>query len=143
MADTQRTEAALAILLADNAVGAISPQDVRDVLISSMNTGGNQQNASIDAAGSGQGDAAVVSIGTTLVTSSNGTKGVKLPGIAKNGAVVTILNFEAAVLFVYPPTDESINQEVQNAPISVLATSFGVTFAYQLAPETWFTSNIT
>jgi hypothetical protein len=36
MADTQRTRAALQTLLADNVIGSISPQDVRDFLVTVM-----------------------------------------------------------------------------------------------------------
>ena len=45
MADTERTLAALAILLGDNTNGDISPQDVRDLLVSAGN-GKTQQNSS-------------------------------------------------------------------------------------------------
>jgi hypothetical protein len=40
MADTQRTLAALQVLLADNVVGDISPQDVRDFLVTSLGVSG-------------------------------------------------------------------------------------------------------
>jgi len=41
MADTQRSLAALLVLLADNATGDISPQDVRDMLVSLQPRGGD------------------------------------------------------------------------------------------------------
>ena len=41
MADTERSKSALLTLLADNTVGAISPQDLRDVLVSLINPFGS------------------------------------------------------------------------------------------------------
>lgn len=38
MADTQRTRAALLLLMADNVTGQISPQDLRDLMVTIMNS---------------------------------------------------------------------------------------------------------
>lgn len=93
-------------------------------------------NSSVAATGSAQGDAAQVYEGVTVVTASDGTKGVILP-TAVAGMRVTLKNSVAAILKVYPATGGAINALSANAAIS-LAASVPATFVATSATQ-WYT----
>lgn len=93
------------------------------------------------ATGSGQGDAAAItvdSMGLVHVTGADATKGVILPAAAA-GKVVTIKNADAAnaVLKVYPATDDAINAIAANSALSMAAKTCATFRA--IDGTTWFT----
>ena len=71
---------------------------------------GNQTipTATVAATGSSNTNAAAVTLGFTLVSAADGTKGVKLP-TAVAGSIVIIKNGAAAILKIYPNTSDKIN----------------------------------
>lgn len=75
----------------------------------------NGAGASLAAAGSAQGDAALVKSSITIVTGADGTKGVRLPA-SFPGESCTLFNNAGSTLKVYPPT---------GAAISVAGTGLG------------------
>lgn len=82
--------------------------------------------ASVAAAGSAQGDAALLSIGVNTVSAADGTKGVILP-VGTAGQVVEVYNAVATNgLKIYPATSGTINGGSANAAI----TTEGKTHAY-------------
>jgi hypothetical protein len=94
--------------------------------------------ATVEATGTDQGTAAAVAEGFTLVTAANATKAVKLPP-AIAGAQVIIKNAEAAVLKIFPNTDDAINALAANtgsldiaASTSVLLVAYNATTWYSV-----------
>jgi hypothetical protein len=81
MADTERTVAELLVLLADNTTGAISEQDIRDMLVSLADSyGGLHISAAVEtsiAATSMDGSNAVKILGTTVISTAN--RGMDMP----------------------------------------------------------------
>jgi hypothetical protein len=71
---------------------------------------GNQTipTATVAATGSSNTNAAAVTLGFTLVSAADGTKGVKLPTAAAGGIVI-IKNGAAQILKIYPNTSDKIN----------------------------------
>lgn len=74
------------------------------------------------AAGSVQGDAALLSPGMTIVTGADGTVGVRLPANAK-GKVFGIKNTAGSTLKLWPPTGGAINAAGANNSVSVLTVT--------------------
>ena len=70
---------------------------------------------SLAATGSVQGDAALVTASTMIITGADGTKGIILPA-ANQGESVTLFNNAASTCKVYPPT---------GAAITVIGTGLG------------------
>lgn len=92
--------------------------------------------ATVAAAGDSQATAAAVAEGFTLVSASDGTKGVKLPAAAE-GQVCIIKNNVAATLAVYPNTGDAINAIAANTAITLANLVACVFVAYDAT--TWYT----
>ena len=93
---------------------------------------GNQTmpTATVAAAGSSNTDAAAVTLGFTLVSAADGTKGVKLP-TAVAGGIVIIKNGAAAVLKIYPNTSDKINGgTVTTGSLNIAASTAVMLIAY-------------
>lgn len=82
--------------------------------------------ATVAATGTVQGDAAAITTGFTLVSAADGAKGVQLPA-AVAGLVAIVKNNVAAVLKVWPNTDDAINGLGANNSMS-LANSVSAMF---------------
>lgn len=93
--------------------------------------------ATLAAAGSVQGDAALVAAGFTLVTGADATKGVKLP-LASPGLRVEIKNSDAAnaILKIWPNTSDAINALGANNSFSIAAKTSVTLVAYDAT--TWY-----
>lgn len=74
------------------------------------------------AAGSNQGDAADISDDVTVVSASDGAKGVKLPS-AVGGEVYAIYNNTSNVLLLYPNASDTINGAGVNTAVYVRGES--------------------
>lgn len=91
--------------------------------------------ATVAAAGTVQGDAALVAAGFTLVTGADAAKGVILPP-AVAGLRVEIKNGAAAILKIWPATGDGINAIAVNSAFSI-AASVSVTLI-ALDATTWY-----
>lgn len=80
------------------------------------------------AAGSTQGDAALLSDGFNLVSAADGTKGVILP--AGGGRSVKIKNGAGAVLKVYPPSGATVNALLANTAMTMASSAAAEFMAY-------------
>ncbi|HUX16653.1 MAG TPA: hypothetical protein VMW52_09290, partial [Phycisphaerae bacterium] len=90
----------------------------------------------VAADGNDQSNAAAITTGFTLVSAADASKGVKLPAAAA-GLVCIVKNGAAAVLKVWPNTDDAINAVAANGN-DVLAASTAATYvAYD--ETTWYT----
>jgi len=96
----------------------------------------SMDSATVVAAGSAQGDATAVADGFSLVTSADGTKGVKLPAAAAGG-FCAIKNNAASSLKIYPNTDDKIDDGAANANIVIGAEKAVVLVAYDATD--WYT----
>lgn len=86
--------------------------------------GGTEAVVTVAAAGSIQGDAAVLTAGAmNKVTGADGTVGVVLPTTAANVAV-EVYNSSASNLKVYPFLGDNINGGTTNASVTVAARTF-------------------
>ncbi|HUX03234.1 MAG TPA: hypothetical protein VMY35_19910, partial [Phycisphaerae bacterium] len=92
--------------------------------------------ATVAAAGDAQANAAAITTGFTLVSAADAAKGVKLPA-AVAGAVCIIKNGAAAVLKVWPNTDDAINAVAANANDVLAASTAAMYVAYDAT--TWYT----
>jgi len=87
--------------------------------------------------GSTQSNAtAITAEGLCLVAGADATKGVKLPAAAA-GKTVTVKNGAAAVLKVWPNTDDAINAIAANTNIAMAANTCATFHAYDAT--TWYT----
>ena len=78
----------------------------------------------VAAAGTTQGTAAALSIGTNVITGSNSTAGGILPATAKPGDEVTVITTTAAqTTAIYPPAGAAINALAANASLSMAAVT--------------------
>jgi len=90
----------------------------------------------VAADGNDQSNAAAITTGFTLVSAADASKGVKLPAAAP-GLVCIVKNGAAAVLKVWPNTEDAINAVAANGN-DVLAASTAATYvAYDAT--TWYT----
>jgi len=92
--------------------------------------------ATVAATGSNQSDAAPITTGFTLVTAADATKGVKLPAAAA-GLVCIVKNNVAAILKVWPNTDDAINAVAANSNDTLAASTAAFYVAYDAT--TWYT----
>uniref|UniRef100_A0A6M3XW23 Uncharacterized protein n=3 Tax=viral metagenome TaxID=1070528 RepID=A0A6M3XW23_9ZZZZ len=92
--------------------------------------------ATVAALGANQGDAAAITTGFTLVSGADATKGVKLPAAAA-GLTAIVVNNAAAVLKVWPNTDDAINGLGANNNIAMAANTAATYVAYDAT--TWYT----
>lgn len=92
--------------------------------------------ATVAATGSVQGDAASIAVGFTLVSGADATKGVKLPAAAA-GKICYVKNNAAAILKVWPNTDDAINAIAANSNIAMASLTAAVYYAYDAT--TWYT----
>ena len=92
--------------------------------------------ATVASAGANQGNANPVADGFTLVSAADATKGVRLPA-AVAGAMCFIKNNAAAVLKVWPATDDAINAIAANTHIALAASTSAIFVAYDAT--TWYT----
>jgi len=91
--------------------------------------------ATVAAAGSTQSDAAAVAQGFTLVSAADATKGVKLPTAAA-GAMCFVKNGAAAVLKIWPNTDDAVNALSADASLDIAASTSVILVAYDAT--TWY-----
>ena len=91
--------------------------------------------ATVAAAGSTQSDAAAIATGFTLVSAADAAKGVKLPTAAA-GLVCIVKNNVAAVLKIWPNTDDAINAIAANANDTLAASTAAIYIAYNAT--TWY-----
>lgn len=91
--------------------------------------------ATVAATGSTQSDAAQLAGGFTLVSAADGTKGVKLPAAAA-GRVVILKNGAAAILKVWPSTDDAINAITANSNYVLASNTSSILVAYD--STTWY-----
>jgi predicted RecA/RadA family phage recombinase len=92
--------------------------------------------ATVEAAGSVQGDAAALSLGFNLVTGADDAKGVVLPG-AVAGSVVIIKVGDGADLKVWPASGDAINALGANNAMTVVDDVCFMLIA--LDATTWYT----
>ena len=92
--------------------------------------------ATVPAFGTVQADAAVITAGFTLVSGADATVGVKLPAAAA-GVVCVVKNNAAAVLKVWPNTDDAVNAVAANSNYVLAASTSAVFVAYDAT--TWYT----
>jgi hypothetical protein len=120
----------------DTTVGATTPA-VGTFTTLTATTGIKLPSATVAAAGSDNTDAAAVAYGMTLVSASDGTKGVILP-TAYAGAVCIVKNNVAAVLKVYPGASDAINAlTTTTGAISMASLTSAIFVAYDAT--TWYT----
>jgi len=93
--------------------------------------------ATVAATGSGQGDAAAVAEGFTLVTAADATKAVLLPAAAA-GAMCLIKNEDSAnaVLPIFPASGDAINALAGDASLDIAAKTAVLLVAYDAT--TWY-----
>ena len=96
--------------------------------------------ATVAAAGSIQGDAALVAQGFTLVSAADATKGVLLP-TASAGAMCIIKNNANAVLKVWPNTTDAIDALGANNELAIAAYATVRFVAYNAV--TWYSEAFT
>jgi hypothetical protein len=99
---------------------------------------GGQTNAALAAAGSVQGDAALVNASNVIVTGADGTVGVILP--AGYGSV-TIFNSSASTLKVYPPSGAAIavpGTGLGSADAAYSHTTYAVVTYQRVSSTQWF-----
>lgn len=118
---------------------ALGSKSAGDEIVTRLN---GSDIATLAAAGSAQGDAAVISHRTTIVTGADGTKGVKLPA-AVAGDYYEVYNSVATNgLKIYPATGDDINDGTANAAITIEGKTLAIFRAVDSA--TWaciFTAN--
>jgi hypothetical protein len=91
--------------------------------------------ATVAATGTVQADAAAVTTGFTLVSAADAAKGVKLPA-AVAGSVVILKNGAAAILKVWPNTDDAVNAIAANSNYVLAANTSVILVAYDAT--TWY-----
>lgn len=95
------------------------------------------RSATVAATGTDNTNAAAISGGFTLVTGSDGTKGVILPNHAA-GTIIIIKNQDNAVLKVYPDSGAAINQLTATTGSYNMAARTPAIFIAQSTTQ-WFT----
>jgi len=120
MVDTQRTKSALQTLFADNVTGDISPQDLRDFLVTVMDRIGGYHNGTLPPQGTDQATAIGVNNGTTDITSPNGVAGVRLPASPNAGdTVVLVVGDGAGNLIVHAGVGQVMSTAGLNGSVTV------------------------
>ena len=92
--------------------------------------------ATVAATGTVQADAASIAVGFTLVSGADAAKGVKLPAAAA-GKMCYVKNNAAAILKVWPNTDDAINAIAANSNIAMASLTSAIYYAYDAT--TWYT----
>lgn len=95
-------------------------------------------NADVAATGTNLATAAQLSQGFTVVTSADGTVGVKLPATPVAGTVVIVKGTTAGVLKVYPDAAATINAIGSNGAISLASGAIPAIFIAKSATQ-WYT----
>lgn len=93
--------------------------------------------STVAAAGSVQGDAALLVDGFNLVTAADGTKGVLLPA-ASAGRQVIVKNSSASALKVWPYSGDAINAIGADTAMSIAANTCPIFTAYNAT--TWYST---
>jgi len=114
--------------------GAIAIGDANTMSIS-MGVMPTIPTATVAAAGSDQSDATAITTGFMLVSAADATKGIKLPAAAA-GLICIVKNNVAAVLKVWPNTDDAINAVAANSNDTLAASTAAIYVAYDAT--TWY-----
>lgn len=93
--------------------------------LAALSIGGTVSN-NLTAAGSTQGTALAVTDDVNISTTTALSTGVILPATLAAGDTMTVANYGANALAVYPPTGGKINNGSANASVSVAANKSGV-----------------